>query len=71
MRNEYDFKHSKKNPYAKLLKKQITIRLDVKTVEYFKVLAKQIGVAYQQLIDLYLRDCVESKKKVSIKWGKT
>jgi hypothetical protein len=29
MRKEYDFSQSRKNPYAKQLKRQVTIRLDI------------------------------------------
>ena len=68
MRKSYDFSKAKKNPYAKLLKKQVTIRLDVETVAYFKALSDESGVAYQTLINLYLRDCAESKRRLSMKW---
>jgi len=68
MRTSYDFSKAKKNPYAKLLKKQVTIRLDVETVAYFKALSEESGVAYQTLINLYLRDCAENKRRLSMKW---
>ncbi|MCW4629987.1 MULTISPECIES: BrnA antitoxin family protein [Marinomonas] len=55
MRDHYDFSNSVKNPYAKKLKKQVTIRLDEDTVEYFKALADDKGIPYQSLINLYLR----------------
>jgi predicted DNA binding CopG/RHH family protein len=74
MRKEYDFSKAKKNPYAGLLKRQVTIRLDEVTVGYFKDLAKQIGLPYQTLINLYLRDCAASGRKLSLRWkpvGKT
>ncbi len=69
MKKEYSFKNSKKNPYAKKLKKQISIRLDVSTIEYFKQMAEETGVPYQKIINLYLKDCAESKKKMKIKWA--
>ena len=68
MRKEYDFSKSRRNPYAKRLKKQITIRLDEKAVEYFKKLAKKTGIPYQNLINLYLQDCAEKKKELSLSW---
>ena len=68
MRKEYDFSKAKKNPYARQLKKQVTIRLDEVTVEYFKKLAKEAGIPYQTLINLYLRDCAASGKRLSIQW---
>lgn len=71
MRDSYDFSKGKKNPYAKRLKKSVTIRLDQATVEYFKNLAEETGVPYQTLINLYLRDCAESRKRLSMKWTRT
>jgi uncharacterized protein (DUF4415 family) len=68
MRKEYDFSKAKKNIYAAKLKKQVTIRLDEGTVEYFKKLAKESGILYQTLINLYLRDCAAAGRKLSIHW---
>ena len=68
MRKEYDFSKAKKNPYASLLKKQVTIRLDETTVKYFKELAANAGIPYQTLINLYLRDCAASSRKLSMQW---
>lgn len=68
MRKNYDFSKGKKNPYAKRLKKQVTIRLDEKTIEYFKSLADETGIAYQTLINLYLRDCASQERKLTMKW---
>lgn len=70
MKKEYDFSKSIKNPYYNKLKKQITIRLDPNTIDYFKSLSIETGVPYQNLINLYLRDCAFSKKKLSLKWHK-
>jgi len=70
MRNHYDFKTMKdeKNPYIKNLKQPITIRLDKSTIAYFKSLAAELGMPYQNLINLYLRDCALNRKKLSLKW---
>ena len=68
MRDHYDFSNSVKNPYAKKLKKQVTIRLDEDTVEYFKALADDKGIPYQSLINLYLRDCVLSHRELKVEW---
>ncbi len=68
MRKEYDFSKAKKNPYASMLKKQVTIRLDEGTVDYFKNLANEAGIPYQTLINLYLRDCAASERKLSMNW---
>ncbi len=62
MKNEYDFSKSVKNPYAKHLKKQVTLRLGVDVIDYFKNLADETGVPYQNLINLYLQYCVHSLK---------
>jgi len=69
MRKKYDFSKARKNPYAKRLKKQITIRIDEPTVSYFKKVAEESGIPYQTLINLYLRDCAESKRKLSVEWS--
>ena len=68
MKAEYDFSKSKKNTYAKRLKKQITLRLDDGTIEYFKALSEDCGIPYQSLINLYLRDCALKHKKLSLAW---
>ena len=71
MRSHYDFSRMKgrRNPYIKFLKKPITIRLDTDTVNYFKALSTQLGIPYQKLINLYLRDCALNNKKLQIKWA--
>lgn len=68
MKAEYDFSGSRKNPYASRLKRQVTIRLDEPTIDYFKQLAEESGIGYQSLINLYLRDCAVKKKKPDFKW---
>ena len=65
MRKQYDFSKSRSNPYAKQLKKQVTIRLDAETIHYFKSLAAEMGVPYQTLINLYLRDCAASRRRLT------
>lgn len=70
MRKEYDFSKSKKNPYAKRFKRQITIRLDSNTIDYFKGLSNDMGIAYQVLIDLFLRECARSMKRPVLHWNK-
>jgi uncharacterized protein (DUF4415 family) len=68
MRKEYDFAKSRKNPYAFRLKKQITIRLDKDSIDYFKVVSEEVGIPYQSLINLYLRDCAAANRKLSLNW---
>src|SRR5580704_11703183 len=68
MRKEYDFSKSRKNPYATQLKSQITIRLDTAAVAYFKQMAAELGMPYQNLINLFLRDCAQQKRRPSIQW---
>ena len=57
------------NPYAKRIKKQITINIDESTINYFKAEAINTGIPYQTLINLYLEDCAEKKKKLHLHWG--
>lgn len=68
MKEEYDFSKAKKNPYSKLLKKQITIRIEEDTIEYFKNLAEEMNIPYQNLINLYLTDCVNKNRKLKFEW---
>ena len=68
IKKEYDFSNAKPNPYAKRLKRQVTIRLDQDTIAYFKMLARETGVAYQTLINMYLRDCATSKRRPRVRW---
>ena len=68
MRKQYDFSSARPNPYAKRLKKSVTIRLDEPTIAYFKTLARQSGIPYQTLINLYLRDCAVTQKKLAVRW---
>ncbi len=68
MREEYDFSKARRNPYAKQLKRQVTIRLDRQTIDYFKQLASETGIAYQTLINFYLRDCAASGRRLAMNW---
>ncbi|MDR0472591.1 MAG: BrnA antitoxin family protein [Treponema sp.] len=68
MRKEYDFTSAKLNPYIKKLRRQISIRIDIDTIEYFKRKAEETGIAYQNLINLYLTDCAIHSKNVNIIW---
>ena len=68
MREEYDFSNGRKNPYAKQLKKQITINIDSDTIDYFKEQSEGSGIPYQTLINLYLSDCANKKKRLQTTW---
>lgn len=68
MRKEYDFSKAKKNPYAAQLKKSVTIRLDEEAIDYFKGISEKVGIPYQSLINLYLRDCAASHRKLDMSW---
>lgn len=68
MKKHYDFATAKKNPYAKRLKRSVTIRLDNSTVEYFKSLAEETDLPYQSLITLYLHDCAASGRRPALTW---
>ena len=71
MREEYDIQNlnPRKNPYAKKLKKQITINIDAMTIDYFKAQAEQFGIPYQTLINLYLADCAAKRKTLRLSWS--
>lgn len=68
MREEYDFTNARKNPYAKELKKQVTIKISPSVIEYFKAQAAKLNMPYQTLINLYLTDCVSNKRELQMTW---
>ena len=70
MQKEYDIDklNPRQNPYAKELKKQVTIKLTPSVIDYFKGEAQETGIPYQTLINLYLTDCVKSKRKLELAW---
>ncbi len=70
MRKRYDFSKARRNPYAKRLKKAVTIRIDETTLGYFKDMSERIGMPYQTLINMYLRDCADHRKELRLQWRK-
>ena len=68
MKKSYDFSNATKNPYAKRLKKAVTIRLETEVITYFKTLSGETGIPYQNLINHYLRDCAKSNKRPTLNW---
>ena len=72
MKKEYDLCNmkSRKNPYAAKLKRQVTIRMGDDVIDYFKKMSEETGIPYQSLINLYLRDCVASERKLNLSWPK-
>jgi predicted DNA binding CopG/RHH family protein len=68
MREEYDFSNATKNPYAKELKKQVTIKISPTVIDYFKAQAIKLGIPYQTLINMYLTDCVNNKRELQMNW---
>lgn len=68
MQEEYNFSNGRKNPYAKKLKQQITIKIDCDTIEFFKKQSEDSGIPYQTLINLYLSDCAKQKKQLQMTW---
>lgn len=70
MREEYNIEelNPRKNPYSSKLKKQITINIDVSTIEFFKNMSSETGIPYQTLINLYLVDCAKNNKKLTMSW---
>jgi predicted DNA binding CopG/RHH family protein len=68
MKKEYDFSNSIKNPYVKKLKKQISIRVEKDTIEYFKKLSIELGIPYQNLMNMFLSDCAAKNMRPNIHW---
>ena len=71
MRSEYDFTRARSNPYARRLKRPITLRLEEETIAYFKRLAEQVELPYQSLINLYLRDCAATGRSLRLAWKRS
>ncbi len=71
MRDHYNFSEmeGRKNPFTKYLKQPVTIRIDRDTVTYFKAMSEEMGIPYQSLINLYLRDCAIQERKLKMKWA--
>lgn len=68
MKDNYDFSKAKKNPYTKVLKKQVTINLSEEVLAYFKNMSEETSIPYQTLINFYLLDCVRNKKNIDLNW---
>lgn len=70
MKKEYDFSKmkSRKNPYARKLKRQITLRLDPDVIEYFKDMSARHNLPYQSIINLYLTDCMTAHRQLKMNW---
>jgi predicted DNA binding CopG/RHH family protein len=69
MRKTYDFSQAVANPYAKKLKRPITIRIDAMTLDYFKHLAGETGMPYQSLMNAFLADCARGRRKPQLRWS--
>ncbi len=71
MKEEYDLTRmkSRRNPYARQLKKQVTLRIQPDVIEYFKGMAEETGIPYQSLINLYLQDCVHQQRRLDLQWA--
>ena len=70
MKTEYNFANAVRNPYIKKEKKAVTIRLENDVIDYFKAMSTETGIPYQNLINLYLRDCAEHSRKLSLVWNR-
>lgn len=68
MKKNYDFSKAIKNPYAKRLKRQLTLQLDADTITYFQDMAQDLDIPYQTLINMYLRECADSGKRLRLHW---
>jgi predicted DNA binding CopG/RHH family protein len=71
MKKNYDFSKAAKNPYAKRLKRELTINLDEETISYFQNMAEDLAIPHQTLINMYLRECADSGKRLRLHWKTT
>ena len=67
MKSEYDLANmkSRPNPFAQQLKRQVTLPLRIDVIGFFEKKAKEKGISYQELIDLYLQDCVTNDRELT------
>jgi uncharacterized protein (DUF4415 family) len=67
MKSEYDLANmkSRPNPFAQQLKRQVTLPLRIDVIDSFEKKAKEKGISYQELIDLYLQDCVTNDRELT------
>ena len=67
MKSEYDLANmrSRPNPFAQQLKQQVTLPLRIDVINFFEKKAREKGISYQELIDLYLQDCVKNDRELS------
>ena len=68
MKDHYDFSQSVKNPYFKDLQEPVTLQLKEDVLNYFKQLSEETGIPFQNLIILYLQDCVRQQRKLNLEW---
>lgn len=70
MKKEYDIEklNPRRNPYAKQLKKQVSVYVDQDNIDYFKNESQNVGIPYQTLINMYLSDCKKKKRKLNLQW---
>ena len=68
MRDEYNIRelNPRKNLYTSKVK--VTIDVEGSTLDYFKSMAAVDGILYQTLINLYLRDCADNRRKIQMSW---
>ena len=68
MKKTYNFEKAQSNPYARKLKRQISIRISVDVIDYFKQQSRETGIPYQNLVDLYLADCAANHRHLKLQW---
>lgn len=66
MRKQYDSPMQERTPIQ--LKKLLAIRLHEGSISYFEGMAEETGISYQRLIDLYLKDCAATGKRLNLAW---
>ncbi len=71
MKKNYDFSQAVKNPYAKRLQRELTIKLDEETISYFQSMAEDLAIPYRTLMNMYLRECADSRKRLRLHWKPT
>jgi uncharacterized protein (DUF4415 family) len=58
----------KRQPYSRRIKRPVTLRLEESVITCFRRLSRELGLPYQTLNNLYLRDCASKRTRPRSDW---
>ena len=71
MKRIYDLSkmRNRKAPFTSRLKKQVSLQMDPEVIAYFKSMSSTHNIPYQNLMQMYLKDCVINERKLEMSWA--